>query len=115
MNRVTVIDTCTSTIEEIDAFRNHIDHYLTISPDGDTTLPVNVGLVSSPYHLRRIRIMAARRFGNRRIRLYTIAVPLEYYSWSPDAFHYWWRSGAVTPKTVNELVKIGYFFLTGYF
>jgi uncharacterized SAM-binding protein YcdF (DUF218 family) len=112
MRRVTVIDTCKNTRSEINALRGWIAAYRA-SP-GAGTRPLDIGLVSSPYHMRRIQIMASRYIGNHHVRIHLLPVPLEHYQWDRNTFRYWWRSNYITSVSLLELVKIGYFMLTGY-
>ncbi|MBN1307472.1 MAG: YdcF family protein [Chitinispirillaceae bacterium] len=112
MRRVTIIDTCKSTISEMHALGEWLDRYRP-RPSGPAAR-IQVGLVSSPYHMRRIRIMAARRLSRPDVRWYLLPVPLEKYRWNRDTFRYWWRSNAAASITILELLKIGYFMVTGY-
>ncbi|MBN1575795.1 MAG: YdcF family protein [Chitinispirillaceae bacterium] len=116
MRRVTIIDTCKSTISEINALRQWVDRRRPVerSPTSGKKATLRVGLVSSPYHMRRIRIMAGRRLNRADVRCYLLPVPLEEYRWNRDTFRYWWRSNVATSITILELLKIGYFLLTGY-
>jgi len=118
MQRVTIIDTCKNTIAEIDALQHWLDRTYPAThaaESGKETVLIRVGLVSSPYHMRRIKVMAGRRINRPDIRCYLLPVPLEEYQWNRDTFRYWWRSNVITSVTVLELLKIGYFLLTGYF
>lgn len=114
MSRVTIIDTCTNTVSEIVSLRHWLDRCRPVPPSGGgAAVRINVGLVSSPYHMRRIRIMAERCLNRPDVRWYLISVPLEEYQWDHNTFRYWWRSGNVASITLLELLKIVYFLLTG--
>ena len=112
MKRVTVVDTCTSTLSEIKAIGRFIDSAFS---ENDSQ-PVHIGLVSSPYHMRRISIMAGRYLKKRtRIRCYLLPAALSSYHWTEASFRFWWRKPQTTGITLQEIGKIGYFFLTGFF
>ena len=117
MHRVTIVDTCNNTVSEVNALCEWLDRYRPPPPSGASggdAVRLHVGLVSSPYHMRRIKIIASNRLSRPDIRWYLLPVPLEQYRWNRDTFRYWWRSGVITSITVLELMKIGYFLLTGY-
>lgn len=115
MRRVTIFDTCKNTRSEINAMHQWIERYR-CSPltPGHDAAPLEIGLVSSPYHMRRIKIMASRHIGNNHLRLHLLPVPLEEYQWSRDTFRFWWRSNYITSLSLLELGKIGYYLVTGY-
>lgn len=116
MRRVTIIDTCKNTLSEINALREWLVGYRTgLVAVGRDAPTLDIGLVSSPYHMRRIKIMASRHLGNPHLRIHLLPVPLDAYSWTRDTFRYWWRSNYITSVSLLELVKIGYFLCTGYF
>lgn len=116
MKRVTIVDTCTSTLSEIHAAAQ----WITVA--GAPVLPAAigngrpllVGLVSSPYHMRRIDLMAHRYLKSQNIRYVLLPVPFGKYKWEKKTFQYWWRNEFITSTTIQELAKIVYFLLTGY-
>jgi len=115
MRRVTIFDTCNNTLSEVYAVREWLDRNFPprYKKSGHGTL-IHVGLVSSPYHMRRIGIMAHRKLRHNDIRFYLLPVPLDRYNWTKDTYRYWWRSKTITSLTLAELLKTGYFLLTGY-
>ena len=112
MRRVTIFDTCKNTHSEINAMHEWIEHYRHMS--GRDTATLDIGLVSSPYHMRRIKIMASRHLSGAHLRIHLLPVPLDDYRWTRDTYRFWWRSNYITSLSLLELVKIGYFLLTGY-
>lgn len=113
MNRVSVVDTTSNTLSETNAFKTWIDSLLETSPA--TASQLHVGFISSPYHMRRINIMAKKRMNNPVIRYYLLPVPLDRYRWTEKSFRYWWRSRKISAIVITELSKIFYYYLTGYF
>ena len=114
MSRVSVVDTCKNTRSEVQAIAVWLEAY---RPSGTATGtgPFTVGLVSSPYHMRRIDIMAHRILSGKNIHCVLLPVPLKKYHWEEKTFRYWWRDNFVKTVTLLEILKIGYFLLTGYF
>jgi len=115
MSRLTSVDTCKSTISEINTFAARIRQVRAEHDRTGDTATLRIGLVSSPYHMRRIKIMSGRRIRMDRIQVYCLPVPFDYYSWNHDSLRYWWRSNAFVHVTTSELFKLAYFILTGYF
>lgn len=117
MTRVTTVDTCKSTISEITMLGNWLDfQYALQFRTGETadTTHRYVGLVSSPYHMRRIKMMLREVKGDPAVNYFLLPVPLEVYQWSVDSYRYWWRYDYIAKYVFSELQKIGYFLLTGY-
>jgi uncharacterized SAM-binding protein YcdF (DUF218 family) len=115
MQRVTVVDTCKNTLSEINAAAAWISDSNRNSVAGnEAKRRLSVGLVSSPYHMRRIDLMARRYLSRLGIRYALLPVPLKKYQWGEKTFRYWWRSQLITSITMLELIKIGYFLLTGF-
>ncbi len=98
MSRVSIVDTCKSTISEITALREWIDSTVSARRTAPGT-QLHLGLVSSPYHMRRIRIMAGRRLKIKNVKFHFLPVPLETYGWTKDSFRFWWRSNAIASIT----------------
>lgn len=114
MRRVTIVDTCKNTLSEVHAAAAYIPVFLKEKPvRKDPKQRLTVGLVSSPYHMRRIDLMARRYLGGPDVRYFLLSVPLQKYQWGEKTFRYWWRSNVITSVTMLELMKIGYFLLTG--
>lgn len=111
MGRVSVVDTCKNTLAEIYATAAWIDDR---ASEHTSEQPLSVGLVSSPYHMRRIGLMANRYLSGAGVTCYLLPVPLKKYKWEKKTFQYWWRNKSIASITLSELTKIGYFLLTGY-
>lgn len=115
MRRVTIVDTCKNTLSEINAAAGQIAVFTAKRSAGNKAENrLTVGLVSSPYHMRRIDLMARRYLSRLNIRYVLLPVPLKKYQWGEKTFRYWWRSNFITSITMLELLKIGYFLLTGF-
>lgn len=115
MKRVMVVDTCKSTFSEVSAFGSMLEGYYKARFGVRSDTVLNVVCVSSPYHMRRIQIMAQRHIKNNTVRISCCPVPLDRYKWSADTFRFWWRSNTIISITSLEFLKLGYFMLTGFF
>ncbi|MDG5814124.1 ElyC/SanA/YdcF family protein [Chitinispirillales bacterium ANBcel5] len=110
MDRVTAVDTCTNTYSEVRALQSFLNTstWLGIRQPPN---PLKVGLVSSPYHMRRIKIMIERTINDDSIEFYYLPVPLERYSLDAEMYREWWRYENVGSTVILELMKIFYFWL----
>jgi len=105
MDRVSVIDTCTSTYAEVSA----LSRWINDNKQKDGNKDLSVALVSSPYHMRRIKFMVGRIFHNSALHFYYIPVPLDRYNWNKKMFGTWWRSKPLRGIVKMEIEKIIYF------
>lgn len=106
MSRVFAVDTCTNTRSEANMFMQWLgSHAASIHSGGK----VRVGLVSSPYHMRRIQLIMERMKGHDNYDLYYLPVPLDRYKWTPRMFRKWWRSEDVSRVVVSEAQKMAYY------
>lgn len=107
MSKVLTIDTCSSTRSEI----NVINEWLKVNQKLLRGGNCQVGLVSSPYHMRRINMMVQRNIHQKNVTFYYLPVPLERYNWNQSMFRDWWESETISKVVISELQKIVYFFL----
>ncbi len=126
MNRVSSVDTCSSTQSEVAVLDSwiktgKIEKALMLSHnDGSKTIPasygksqiLHVGLVSSPYHMRRIQMMVNWTDLRDSVQFYYLPVPLDRYNWNRKMFGSWWKHKNLRTIVISELQKIGYFLLT---
>jgi len=108
MSRVHIVDTCQNTVSEIDAVKKWIKNN---QQKFKGKSQISIGLVSSPYHMRRIQLIVKNQFKNDIYRFYYLPVPLERYNWTAKMFKYWWSTGSVSRAVISEFQKIIYFIL----
>jgi uncharacterized SAM-binding protein YcdF (DUF218 family) len=108
MSKVMTIDTCSSTRSEINVINEWLKSHQNSIGSGSK---YSVGLVSSPYHMRRIRMMIHRNIHQKNVTFYYLPVPLDRYNWNPSMFRNWWESEVISKVVISELQKIVYFFL----
>lgn len=100
-NRIDFIDTCKTTWTEIAFLESWVKGKF-----GDKT--VTVGLVSSPYHMRRIKLMMTRRKNINCIPLF-LPVPRERYIQYHYNYNKWWENDKLRNTVINEVKKMIYF------
>lgn len=108
MSRVHIVDTCQNTVSEIDAVAKWIKNNQQKFSEKSR---ISIGLVSSPYHMRRIQLIVKKHFKNSDFSFHYLPVPLERYKWTNKMLKYWWRTGAVSRVVISEFQKIIYFLL----
>lgn len=108
MSRVHIIDTCQNTVSEVSSLDNWIKQHASQLKIDNT---LSIGLVSSPYHMRRIKLMVERQFKEHKINFYFLPVPLQRYKWTEKMFQYWWKTGSISRVVISEFQKIIYFIL----
>lgn len=108
MSRVHIVDTCQNTVSEIDAVKKWIRNNQQKFKDKSQ---ISIGLVSSPYHMRRIQLIVKNQLKNDSYRFHYLPVPLERYNWTNKMLTYWWRTGSVSRAVISEFQKIIYFIL----
>jgi hypothetical protein len=106
ISRITVVDTCVSTIYEVKSLLGYLEEHQSFYPDG-----VTVGLVSGPYHMRRIQLMVKSRSRLNNIRFVYLPVPLKSYNTSDEMYKRWWNYRNISSVVFSELPKILYFYL----
>ncbi|MFP4014680.1 MAG: hypothetical protein ACLFVQ_11380 [Chitinispirillaceae bacterium] len=125
MERVSYTDTCSSTLSEVTVLNFWVRsgearrqsagnaaqdsvHFVSRSASS----PLHVGLVSSPYHMRRIKMMVNRTDLHDLVKFHYLPVPMERYSYNEQMFRKWWKHKSVMRLVISELQKITYFWLT---
>ena len=112
-NRITVVEACRSTREESAWLRTWLAAYgkgVRHSPRARSKAtrlirPANVALVSSRYHMRRIKNLARKTFRGLRARPCLLPVPFERDYWPEENYRYWWRDKAFRSIVLDEAWK----------
>jgi uncharacterized SAM-binding protein YcdF (DUF218 family) len=119
-SRIFVVDTCKNTFSEVDCVvklandivRNNAAFLNGKSrPNGgfSNRNRLNVALVSSPYHMRRIKILVSRIKKNSSCAFFCCAVPFEQSTLSKQAYTVWWKNSRVASVVLLEIKKIFYY------
>ena len=109
MSRVSVVDTCKNTLSEVYTLQSWINKKNYSSLKSKDTV-MYVGLVSGPYHMRRIKMMVEKNLPNQQVKFFYLPVPMHRYKWTDDMFKKWWKS-PVFDSVSSEITKIVYYFL----
>ena len=104
--RITVVDTCASTISEVRSLFEFLNTEQQKRPRN-----MKVGLVSSPYHMRRIKLMVKSRKRLKNVSFSYHPVPLEMYNVSKPMYKRWWRHKNISEAVISEYQKILYFYI----
>jgi hypothetical protein len=119
-SRIFIIDTCKNTSSEV-AFittwaREIVDGKLALpaacSNQGGFSIerPLQIGLVSTPYHMRRIRLAVSRTQKIAACTMYYLPVPFEQYGSAKDDYKVWWKYKQLKSAVSLELKKLAYYF-----
>lgn len=106
LSRVTVVDTCVSTISEVKCLFGYLKDL-----QKKNSHKISVGLVSSPYHMRRIKLMVKSQTRMRNVSFSYHPVPLKMYNVSKLMYERWWRHKNTSEVVILEYQKILYFYL----
>lgn len=106
LSRVTVVDTCVSTISEVKCLFGYLkEQQIKYSQK------ISVGLVSSPYHMRRIKLMVKSQARMKNVSFSYHPVPMNMYNASKLMYERWWRHKNTSEVVILEYQKILYFYL----
>ncbi len=101
-NSVIVVDSCSSTFAEV-SFLAELIGSIHIADNRD---PLAIGLVSSPYHMRRIRIIAQNIIKRKHARCFLLPVPFERYNIERGDYDRWWVNHKIKSTVLLEYQKI---------
>jgi uncharacterized SAM-binding protein YcdF (DUF218 family) len=107
--RITVVDTCKNTHSEA-AF---ITQWAASAAAGNAACspahPLAVGLVSTPFHMRRIRTEIRKRASCSACRFFYLPVPFERYGVTRQVYQNWWLSKPLRQAVILEFEKYLYY------
>jgi hypothetical protein len=117
MTRVSIIDTASYTLSEVRALADWLRahppaqkafHPATRTDTAAVETPLQIGLVSNPYHMRRIQFMVKDVFrdSTKSFRFYYLPVPFERFQWSRGDKRQWWRVKAHRSFVGSEIGKL---------
>jgi hypothetical protein len=116
ITRFVLVDTCSSTLSEIRFLGAFVKNYRGAPADtaaASSSVPV-VGLVSGPYHMRRIKIIVNREWGRAAPATPCyLPVPLDRYGKTADDYRHWWRATDLRHLVTIELGKIAAYLILG--
>ena len=109
-SRIAIVDTCKNTNAEVWYITDWARHTVAADKRFSRARPLSVGLVSTPYHMRRIR-MEVTRSGKDDARVYYyLPVPSEDYGLTKNDYKTWWKNGQLKSSVWLEFKKYTYYF-----
>lgn len=110
LKRVTIVDTCTSTFSEISLLNNFLRDvsklsYCSLASKEDRIR--TIALVSSPFHMRRISLLASNVLP-QKITINYLPVPFSISYHTFEQYVKWWRHKQIRRIIRMEYLKIGY-------
>ena len=117
LSRVTFFDTCAYTLSEIkslaewlqkrpSAVVNDTSPQAAASLVGGGERPLHIAFVSNPFHMRRIKYIAAHVFRDPAIRCYCLPVPPQRYGWTAQRISRWWETRSSRTWVGSEIGKL---------
>jgi|WetSurMetagenome_2_1015567.scaffolds.fasta_scaffold00022_36 uncharacterized SAM-binding protein YcdF (DUF218 family) len=118
-SRVIVVDTCLNTSSEAACIVNWANEALrdtsseparrlrttgSFSPGRG----IKIGLVSSPYHMRRIKILVEGKHPDKRTEFFFLPVPFRLCLVKRNDYENWWSNKYLAPVVWAETGKIAY-------
>jgi uncharacterized SAM-binding protein YcdF (DUF218 family) len=121
-SRIYIVDTCRNTASEVAFFYSLTGNESEKASGRETRLKfvrgifaegrkIRLGLISTPYHMRRIRMLATRKKDADRFSFSFLPVPYEYYGWTNHVYTTWWKNNTLRPAIYLELKKFAYYFI----
>lgn len=109
-SRIFFVDTCTTTFSEVMYLKKWLNDYTnSIYKSGNSYFQqIHIGLVSGPYHMRRISILVERIFKNNKNNFYYLSVPFDRYNHTSDDYGIWWKHKVLRKILILETQKIVY-------
>jgi len=119
-SRILIIDTCKNTSSEV----AYLTSWARGIVSGNRSLPAScshqggfsekkplrIGLVSAPFHMRRISLALSKTKKVTGCTLYFLPVPFEQYGEARNNYKNWWSNKYLAPEIVLELKKLAYYF-----
>ena len=101
-SRILLVNTCTSTHSEATCLIAWVGAEERRRGDSSAT----VGVISGPYHMRRISIELWQHATDPNLRFFFLPVPFDYYNHTLETYKNWWHSPAMRHLIFFELKKI---------
>ncbi len=110
-SRITIVDTCKNTSSEA-CFVTQWAANAVQEKKGLSGRPLSVGLVSTPFHMRRIRMEVERRYKGGACRFHYLPVPYERYGVTVHVYRTWWLNRPLRQAVLLEFQKYLYYLFT---
>ena len=110
ISRIQIVDSCKNTNSEAMFLVNWAVEKTRQSKKFSEQKPLQIGLVSTPFHMRRIRLEIKRKTKDKAIRYYFLPVPYNKCGFTQNDYKYWWKNYVLKPAIILELKKYVYYF-----
>jgi uncharacterized SAM-binding protein YcdF (DUF218 family) len=107
--RISIIDTCKNTYAEALFITDWAKNMTAEGHGYSNAKPLAIGLVSTPFHMRRIRMEVSRKFKDRACVFYYLPVPFERYGMTRNDYKTWWNRVQLRAAVVLEIKKLIYY------
>ncbi len=108
-SRITIVDTCKNTRSEAWFVAQWADSAVREGKGYCTARPLAIGLVSTPFHMRRIRMDVQRKYRGDACTFYYLPVPYERYGITRQVYGTWWLSKPLRQAVLLEFQKYLYY------
>ena len=104
--RIMVVDTCKSTLSEADCIVKRASALPGTAQTAGRS--ITIGLVSSPYHMRRIRLLVSAQHPDTQVSFVYLPVPFDQGPLSKRDYETWWKNKGLAPAVRLEVNKVVY-------
>lgn len=108
-SRIQIVDTCKNTNTEAWFITGWVRHAAETGAGISRANPLKVGLVSMPYHMRRIHLDVSRKPKDESCVYYYLPVPFEQYGLTKADFKTWWMIAPLRASILLEFKKYLYY------
>lgn len=108
-SRIAIVDTCKNTNAEVWFITDWARRLVASDPRFSKARPLAVGLVSVPFHMRRIRMEVLRSGKDDAFAFYYLPVPVELYGLTKNDFKTWWKNDQLRSAVLLEFKKFIYY------
>jgi uncharacterized SAM-binding protein YcdF (DUF218 family) len=109
-SRIIIVDTCKNTNSEALFIIDWAAGKIRDTARYSKKQPMRIGLVSTPFHMRRIRMEISRKNKGGTCIFYYLPVPYERYGLTRNDYGTWWKVHQLRNAIVLELKKNIYYF-----
>ena len=111
-SRIFIVDTCRNTNSEAWYIADWAFRAVKGNNGYSAARPLAIGLVSTPFHMRRIRMEVSRKYKGTACRFFYLPVPYEQYGVTKYTYETWWMNKQLRPAVILEFKKFIYYFFT---
>ncbi len=111
-SRIIIVDSCKNTSAEARFITTWAAHETEAGGRYSASRPLAVGLVSTPFHLRRVKLDVGRRFKGTKCRFYYLPVPFDRYGETRHGYQTWWKNRQLRRAVLFEFEKYLFYLFT---